>query len=65
MGALLFRLIIQTAKIDTRATASHIREKLTNLQAYIAVVNSNIDSLNKNVKVNVEGLKLRGESTYD
>ena len=48
-----------------RATDCHLREDLANLETYITTVNSNTKTFNQHVKVNVGGLKERGESTYD
>ena len=62
---LLFKFLIQEAVIDTRATDSCLREKLANLETYITTVNSNIDTFNQHVKVNVEGLNTRGYITDD
>ena len=42
---------------------SYIKENLNNLEAYVSTVNSNIDTFNIHTKVNVEGLKERGERT--
>ena len=64
-GSLYFKLLMQKAIVDTRATASHLRENLTNLDSYIGTVNSNIQLFNQYVKVNKDGLRARGESTDD
>ena len=65
IGGCLFKLLMQKAVIDTRATATHLRENLTNLDSYMSTVSSNIEKFNQYVKVNVEGLKARGERTDD
>ena len=57
--------MIQKAEIDTRATASHSRGNLTNLETYITTVNSNIETFNQHVKVNLEGLRVRDERKDD
>jgi hypothetical protein len=64
-AALLFKLLMQKAVIDTRATASLLRENLSSLNTYMSMVKSNIEQFNKYVKVNWEGLKARGESCDD
>lgn len=64
-AALLFKLLMQKAIIDTRATASLLRENLSSLDTYMSTVKSNIEQFNKYVKVNWEGLKARGESCDD
>ena len=57
VGELLFKLMMQKAIIDTRATATHLRENITNLDTYMSTVNSNIEKFNQYVNVNVDGLK--------
>ena len=64
-ATLLFKLLMQKAVIDTRATSSLLRENLSNLDTYMSTVKSNIEEFNKYVKVNWEGLKARGESCDD
>jgi hypothetical protein len=64
-GALLFKLLMQKAIIDTRATASLLRENLSSLDTHMSVVKSNIEDFNKYVKENYEGLKARGERCDD
>ena len=46
-----------------RAKAYHLRQNLANLETYIATVKSKIQTFNQNVKVNMEGIKARGERT--
>ena len=38
---------------------------MTNSEAYIATINCSIETFNQNAKVNVEGLKARGEIIDD
>ena len=64
-GPLLFKLLMQKAIIDTRATASLLRENLSSLDTYVSSVKSNIEDFNKYVKMNHEGLKARGERCDD
>jgi hypothetical protein len=64
-GPLLFKLLMQKAIIDTRATASILRENLSSLDTYMATINSNIENFNKYVKTNYEGLRARGERCDD
>ena len=45
-------------------TASYVKENLTNLEIYVAMVNYNINNFNQRVKVNVKGLKATVDSTY-
>eukprot|EP00957_Ditylum_brightwellii_P040292 3049030-Ditylum_brightwellii.AAC.1 len=63
VGELLFKLLMTKVVMDTRAMALHLRENLTNLDLYMATVNSNIEFFNQYIKQNQEGLKARGEST--
>ena len=65
IGGLFFKLLMQKAIIGMRATATHLRKNLTNLDTYMTTVNSNIEKFNQYVKVNVEGLRARGERTDD
>ena len=65
VGEFLFKLMIQNAIIKTKATYTHLRENLTNLDTYMSTVNSDIENFNNDVKVNVDRLKERGERTDD
>jgi hypothetical protein len=64
-GIMLFKLLMIKANTDTRAMASQLREKLTNLDSYMPMVDSNIELFNQHVKVNRNGLTARGESSDD
>jgi hypothetical protein len=61
-STMLFKLLMRKANTDTRATASQLREKLTNLDSYMSTVDSNIEIFNQHVKVNRDGLTARGGS---
>ena len=65
VGELLFKLITKKSIIDIRATATHLQENLTNLDTYMSTVNYNIKNFNQYIKVNVDGLKARGECKDD
>ena len=65
VGELLFKQLIKKSVTDPRYTQSHIRENLTKIEAYFSIVNSNIHTLNQNMKVNMEWLIPRGEITDD
>ena len=65
VGEFIFKLMMKNAIIETRATATHLRENLTNLDTYMSTVNSDIENFNNDVKVNVDRLKERGERTDD
>jgi hypothetical protein len=64
-GTLLFKLLMQTAVVDTVATAEFYRANLSSLDTYIATVDSNIEIFNQYVKTQLAGLKARGETTND
>lgn len=64
-GPLLFKLLMQKAVIDTRATASLLRENLSSLDTYMSTINSNVKEFNLYVKTNYEGLRARGERCDD
>jgi hypothetical protein len=64
-GVMLFKLLMRNANTDTRATASQLREKLTNLDSYMSTIDSNIELFNQHVKVNRDGHTARGESSDD
>jgi hypothetical protein len=64
-GVMLFKLLMRKANTDTRATASQLRENLTNLDSYMSTIDSNIELFNQHVKVNRDGLTARGESSDD
>jgi hypothetical protein len=52
-GVLLFKIIMQKAVVDTRATSSFFRENLTSLDAYIMTIDSNI-SFSINMSTSIE-----------
>jgi hypothetical protein len=62
-GIMLFKLLMRKANTDTRATASQLREKITNFDSYMSKVDSNIELFNQHVKVNRDGLTAHGESS--
>jgi hypothetical protein len=41
-GIMLFKLLMKKENTDTRATASQLRENLTNLDSYMSTIDSNI-----------------------
>ena len=64
-GPLLFKRLMSKAAIDSRATVSHIRENLANLDSYMTKVQSNISLFNSYVKEQITNLAARGEQTQD
>ena len=64
-GPLLFRFLLHTITIDTRATTTYIRLNMSNLGTYISVVDNDIEKFNLYVKEQRRQLKNRGEGSQD
>jgi hypothetical protein len=64
-GPILFKLLMQKAIIDMRATSSLLRENLSGLDTYMATIKSNIKEFNEDVKQNYERLLAHGERCDD
>jgi hypothetical protein len=64
-GALLLKLIIRKAHVDTRATVSFIRTVLSSLDTKMMALDSDISKFNAYVKTQVIALEARGETTTD
>ena len=64
-GLLYFKVIVGLAHIDTRATVTVIRTRLSSLDTKIAELQDNILELNQFVKTQLEALEARGETTTD
>ena len=64
-GNLLLKIIVRESHLDTNATSSSIRTKLTDLDRYLPTIGHDITKFNTYVKLLVEGLKSRGETTTD
>jgi hypothetical protein len=64
-GALLLKIIIRKAHVDTRATVSFIRTALSSLDTKMMALDSNISKFNAYVKTQVIALEARGEITTD
>ena len=64
-AALLHKLLMQKAIIDTRATTYKFRSSLNNLPTYMGTINSDIELFNHHVKNAKEGLNSRGEVVND
>ena len=64
-STLLFKLLMQKAIINMRATTSLLCENLSSLDTYMAMVNSNIEEFNKYIKMNYKGLTSHGKSCDD
>ncbi len=64
-GALLLKVIIMKAHVDTRATVSFIRTALSSLDNKMMTLDSDISKFNAYVKTQVIALEARGETTTD
>ena len=64
-GALLLKVIIMKAHVDTRATVSFIRTALSSLDNKMMALDSDILKFNAYVKTQVIALEARGETTTD
>jgi hypothetical protein len=64
-GVMLFKVIIRESHVDTNATAAAIRVQLANLPAYMQDVGSDIDKFNRHVRLLVQGLAARSETSND
>ena len=64
-GPCALKVIIREAHIDTKATTNHIRTSLNNLDKYIVTIDSDIEKFNHYVKVQLDALAARGETTHD
>ena len=64
-GLLYFKVIVGIAHLDTRATVTVIRTRLSSLDTKISDLQDNIIELNEFVKAQQAGLEARGERTDD
>jgi hypothetical protein len=64
-GLCLLKVLIRESHLDTNATTSMIRTKLTNLDAYIQTIGNDISKFNSYVKMLLSTLESRGETTQD
>ena len=64
-AALLYKLLMVKAIIDTRATTYQFCSKLSTMELYMGTVGSNIELLSLHVRNARMGLKVRGQSTDD
>ena len=64
-GNLLLRVMIRESYVDTQATATAIRLKLSNLDSYIASVDHNVNKFNSFVKQQLAALAAHGQTTND
>lgn len=64
-GLLYLKVLIRESYLDSNATTSMIRLKLSNLDSYIHTVGNDISKFNAHVKVLLDTLAARGETTQD
>jgi len=65
-GVTYLKLLLQKAEVDTRATASHIRKNLTQLDIYMeSEAKHDIRKFNQYVKDQLHTLSSRGETSSD
>ena len=64
-GVALLKIIIRESHLDTNATTNQIRTKLSSLDTYITTIDSDIGRFNQYVKLLVQSLTARNQSTSD
>jgi hypothetical protein len=64
-GALLLKIVIRKAHVDTRATVSFIRTALSSMDTKMMALDSDISKFNAYVKTQVIALEARGETTTE
>lgn len=64
-GNLLLKIIVRESHLDTNATSASIRTKLTDLDRYLPTIGHDITKFNAYVKLLIDGLRSRGETSHD
>jgi hypothetical protein len=64
-GVALLKVIIRESHLDTNATTNQIRTKLSSLDQYITTIDSDIGRFNQYVKLLLQSLTARNQSTSD
>ena len=64
-GVALLKVIVRESHLDTNATTNQIRTKLSNLDQYITTVDSDIGKFNQHVKLLIQSLNARNQTTSD
>ena len=64
-GNLLLKIIIRESHLDTNATTASIRKKLSSLDTYILTIGCDITRFNGYVRLLIDSLAARGETTQD
>jgi len=61
----LLKIIIRESHLDTNATTNQIRTKLSSLDTYILTIDSDIGKFNQYVKLLIQSLTARNQTTSD
>ena len=64
-GVCLLKVLVRESYLDSNATSTMIRTKLSNLDEYIVETKNDIAKFNSHVRVLTDMLKSRGETTHD
>ena len=64
-GVALLKVIIRESHLDTNATTNQLRTKLSNLDEYMRTIDSDISRFNTHVKLLVQALTARNQTTSD
>lgn len=64
-GVALLKVIIRESHLDTNATTNQIRTKLSSLDTYITTIDSDIGRFNQYVKLLIQSLTARNQTTSD
>jgi len=64
-GVCLLKILIRESHLDSNATSTMIRFKLSNLDDYLSEIDNDINKFHKYVKVLIDNLHARGETTHD
>ena len=62
---LLLKIIVRESHLDTNATSASICTKLTDLDRYLPTIGHDITKFNTYVKLLIDGLRSRGETSHD
>jgi hypothetical protein len=65
VGTLLLKVVIMVSHVDTRATVTQVRTKLSSLDKTMRDMDSDIDKFNDHVMTLATKLQSRGEATQD
>lgn len=64
-GVALLKVIIRESHLDTNATTNQLRTKLSNLDEYMRTIDSDISRFNTHVKLLIQALTARNQTTSD